>query len=69
MIDLKDRGILRELQRDAGQSIEVLSDKVNLSRNACWRRVKNLEDEGVIRARVALLDPKSSISASPHSSP
>jgi Lrp/AsnC family transcriptional regulator len=56
MIDLKDRGILRELQRDAGQSIEVLSDKVHLSRNACWRRVKALEDEGVIRARVVLLD-------------
>ena len=56
MIDLKDRGILRELQRDAGQSIEALSDKVHLSRNACWRRVKALEDEGVIRARVVLLD-------------
>ena len=56
MIDLKDRGILRELQRDAGQSIEMLSDKVHLSRNACWRRVKALEDEGVIRARVVLLD-------------
>jgi Lrp/AsnC family transcriptional regulator len=58
MIDLKDRGILRELQHDAGQSIEVLSDKVHLSRNACWRRVKALEDEGVIRARVVLLDAK-----------
>ena len=56
MIDLKDRGILRELQRDAAQSIEVLSGKVHLSRNACWRRVKSLEDEGVIRARVAVLD-------------
>ena len=56
MIDLKDRGILRELQHDAGQSIEMLSDKVHLSRNACWRRVKALEDEGVIRARVVLLD-------------
>ena len=29
---------------------------MHLSRNACWRRVKTLEDEGVIRARVALLD-------------
>jgi Lrp/AsnC family transcriptional regulator, cysteine-sensing transcriptional activator len=56
MIDLKDRGILRELQRDAAQSIEVLSEKVHLSRNACWRRVKTLEDEGIIRARVVLLD-------------
>ena len=56
MIDPKDRGILVELQRDAAQSIEELAGKVHLSRNACWRRVKMLEDEGVIRARVALLD-------------
>lgn len=56
MIDPKDRGILVELQRDAAQSIEELAGKVHLSRNACWRRVKILEDGGVIRARVALLD-------------
>jgi Lrp/AsnC family transcriptional regulator len=31
---------------------------VGLSRNACWRRVRALEDMGVIRARVALLDPE-----------
>ena len=56
MIDPKDRDILREIQRDSAQSVEDLAGKVNLSRNACWRRVKILEDEGVIRARVALLD-------------
>ena len=58
MIDPKDRDILRELQRDCAQSIEELSGKVNLSRNACWRRVKTLEEAGVIRCRVALLDPE-----------
>ena len=56
MIDAKDRKILFELQRDAAQSIEELAGKVHLSRNACWRRVKILENEGVIRAHVALLD-------------
>ena len=56
MIDPKDCDILREIQRDSAQSIEELAGKVNLSRNACWRRVKILEDEGVIRARVVLLD-------------
>ena len=56
MIDPKDRDILREIQRDSAQSVEDLAGKVNLSRNACWRRVKILEDEGVIRARLALLD-------------
>jgi Lrp/AsnC family transcriptional regulator len=36
--------------------MDMLSETVNLSRNACWRRVKALEDSGVIRGRVALLD-------------
>ena len=58
MIDPKDRSILREIQRDSAQSIEELAGKVNLSRNACWRRVKTLEEAGVIRCRVALLDPE-----------
>jgi Lrp/AsnC family transcriptional regulator len=57
-MDAKDRRILHELQRDVGQSIEDLAAKVGLSRNACWRRIKALEDIGIIRARVALLDPE-----------
>jgi Lrp/AsnC family transcriptional regulator len=56
-MDQRDRDILRELQRNATISIEDLAARVNLSRNACWRRVKQLEEQGVIRARVALLDP------------
>jgi len=52
-IDLK---ILRLLQEDAQQSVDQLSEKVSLSRNACWRRVKALDEAGVIRAKVALLD-------------
>jgi len=55
-MDDRDRHILRELQRDSSLSIEDLSSRVNLSRNACWRRVKQLEEAGIIRARVALLD-------------
>ena len=57
MIDDIDRALLNALQRDAGLSVDALSDLVHLSRNACWRRIKRLEEEGVIRARVALLDP------------
>ena len=57
-MDEKDRRILAQLQSDAGQSIEDLAAKVNLSRNACWRRIKVLEEQGIIRARVALLDPE-----------
>lgn len=57
MIDSKDAEILRHLQRDAAIGIEALAEKIHLSRNACWRRVKALEEQGVIKARVALLDP------------
>lgn len=56
-LDTQDKAILRELQRDASLSVETLAERVSLSRNACWRRVKRLEDEGVIVRRVALVDP------------
>ncbi|TMV53263.1 Lrp/AsnC family transcriptional regulator [Thioclava sp. BHET1] len=46
------------MQRDADISLEDLGDRIGLSRNAVWRRVKALEAAGVIRARVALLDPE-----------
>ena len=55
-IDKLDRAILRFLQRDASQPIEAIAESVGLSRNACWRRMKRLEEAGVIRARVALID-------------
>jgi Lrp/AsnC family transcriptional regulator len=57
-LDAIDRRILAELQRDASLSAEQLSQRVGLSRNACWRRVRMLEDSGVIAGRVALLDPE-----------
>ena len=55
-IDALDRKILNALQHEADLSLEELGDMVSLSRNACWRRIKALEEAGVIRARVALLD-------------
>lgn len=55
-LDPFDLAILRELQRDSSRSIDELASRVNLSRNACWRRVKLLEEWGIIRARVALVD-------------
>ena len=54
-----DRKILSLLQRDSSASIEEVAEKVGLSRNACWRRVKNLEAAGVIMRRVALVDAES----------
>lgn len=55
--DRTDMAILRLLQRDASASISTIADSVHLSQNACWRRIKLLEARGVIRKRVALLDP------------
>ena len=55
-LDTIDRRILKELQRDADQSLESLGAAVGLSRNACWRRIRTLEDAGVIKGRVTLLD-------------
>ncbi len=58
MIDETDRQILRHLQRDATESLESLAATLNVSVNTCWRRVKRLEDSGIITARVALCDPE-----------
>jgi Lrp/AsnC family transcriptional regulator len=55
-IDPIDRKILSELQRDGTLSADQLSERVGLSRNACWRRVKIMEDAGVITGRAALVD-------------
>jgi len=55
-LDTVDRRILAELQRDGTLSVDDLSERVGLSRNACWRRVRRLEDERVITGRVALVD-------------
>ena len=57
-LDEADRRILRCLQSDATISMDELAAKTNLSRNACWRRVKQMEERQVIRGRVALIDPE-----------
>lgn len=59
ILDNIDCDILRILQMDATLSVDQVSAKVNLSRNACWRRIKALEQAGVIKGRVALVDPAS----------
>ncbi|HBN49584.1 MAG TPA: AsnC family transcriptional regulator, partial [Thalassospira sp.] len=45
-------------QKDCTQSLESLSDSVGLSPTSCYRRIKKLESDGVIRARCAILDEK-----------
>ncbi len=55
-MDEADRRILYWLQRDASLPLAELAEKTGLSPSPCWRRVQRLTNEGVIRARVALLD-------------
>ncbi|MFN3371573.1 MAG: Lrp/AsnC family transcriptional regulator [Sphingomonadaceae bacterium] len=58
-LDTIDRRILVILQQDAGLSLAELADRVGLSPTPVWKRVKRLETEGVITARVALVAPES----------
>ena len=57
-MDSTDRKILSLLQEDATLSIAKIADAVHLSSTPCWKRIRRLEKNGVIRKRVALLDPK-----------
>ncbi len=56
-MDKVDRDIVRLLQQDASLSARELGDQVGLTATPCWRRVKALEDDGVIIRRVAIVDP------------
>lgn len=56
MLDSIDQRLLDFLQEDAGLSLDTLAARVGQSRNACWRRIKRLEEDGIIRGRVTLLD-------------
>jgi Lrp/AsnC family transcriptional regulator len=57
IIDTIDRRILAILQADCTLSMDAIAERVSLSRNAVWRRIRQMEDSGLIRGRVALLDP------------
>lgn len=57
-LDDYDRKILRALQENADYSMADLGNMIGLSHTPCWRRLKRLETEGVIRGKVTLLDPK-----------
>ena len=58
-IDLQDldRAILRALQQDCRLSNARLAERVGLSPSACWRRVRMLEEAGVISGYAATVDP------------
>jgi Lrp/AsnC family transcriptional regulator len=55
-LDNIDRAILRLLAEDASLSLNDIADKVGLTATPCWKRIKRMEEDGIIRARVAVLD-------------
>jgi Lrp/AsnC family transcriptional regulator len=55
-LDNIDRAILRLLAADASLSLNDIADKVGLTATPCWKRIKRMEETGIIKARVAVLD-------------
>ena len=56
-LDSFDRKILDCLQDNADMPLAEVAAKVGLSTTPCWRRIQKMEEDGVIKARVAVLDP------------
>jgi Lrp/AsnC family transcriptional regulator len=52
-----DRLLLEILQQNATLSIAQMAERVGLSPTPCWKRIQKLEAAGVIRGRVAVVDP------------
>ena len=55
-IDRLDRRILDLLQREGALPVAEVAARTGLSTTTCWRRIQQLEQSGVIRGRVAVLD-------------
>ena len=55
-IDRTDRRILDLLQREGALSVAEVATRTGLSTTTCWRRIQQLEQNGIIKGRVALLD-------------
>jgi Lrp/AsnC family transcriptional regulator len=56
-IDAIDRRILQIVQQDVSLPVREISAKVGVSRTPCWRRLQRLDAAGVIKRRIAVLDP------------
>lgn len=58
MLDPKDQALLKALQQDSRLTMQQLGEKVGMSSSACWRRVKSLEEAGVIERYAVMVNPK-----------
>jgi len=54
-LDNIDAKILHVIQNDAALSVAEIADKVGLSSSPCWRRIKRMEEDGIIKQRVTRL--------------
>ena len=57
-MDKLDRKILELLQQNGDLTAAEVADRVGLSKAPCWRRIKKLQEEGVVKQTVALLDAR-----------
>ncbi len=57
-LDGIDAKILHEIQNDAALSVADIADRVGLSSSPCWRRIKRMEEQGIIKQRVTRLSRK-----------
>ena len=58
VLDMEDKKILREVQRDANLSMERIAEKTNLSKTTVWNRLQKLTENGTILRQAAILDPR-----------
>ena len=52
----QDIEILKLLQKDASISTAAIAERINISQSPCWRRINRLEQDGIIKHKVAVLD-------------
>ncbi len=57
-LDKIDKKIIVLLQHDATLQVAEIAKRVGLSQTPCWKRIKRLEESGIIKARVAIIDAK-----------
>ena len=57
-MDETDRQILRILQVNCSMSVSDVAREVGLSPSPCWKRIKRLNNEGIIKRRIAVLNPE-----------
>lgn len=58
MLDKNDRAILKELQLDSRVTMQQLALKIGMSSSACWRRIRSMEDSGVIDRYAVVVNPR-----------